>query len=125
MGEFRRDGWRYYFLLAYAIKTPIPMLLLIPLAFWHWLREREGWFREVFLLLPALAMIVLISAMADPLGVRYLLPSYPLLFIFVSRTAPLFTRSRIGMIAGIVLAAWYLSAPIRIYGLTPAPHNNS
>jgi hypothetical protein len=85
------------------------------LALWHWYRQRSGWFHEVFLLLPALAFVVLISALADPLGLRYLFRSYPLLFIFVSRTASLFTRKTAGAVAGIVLAAWYLSTPIRIY----------
>ena len=114
MGQFREGYW-YYFLVAFAIKTPIPMLLLIPLALWHWLRQRKGWFHEVCLLLPALTLFILISALADPLIMRYLLPIYPLLFIFVSRTAELFTRSRLGTVAGILLAAWYLSTPIRIY----------
>ncbi len=114
-GQFRLEGWWYYFLIAYAIKTPIPMLLLIPLAFWHWRRQGRGWFNEVFLLLPALAFITLISAMAHPLGIRYLLSSYPLLFIFVSRTAPLFSQRPAGVVAGMVLAVWYLSTPIRIY----------
>ena len=62
MGKFRAEGWWYYFLVAYAIKTPLPMLLLIPLAFWHWRRQGGGWFREAFLLLPALALVILISA---------------------------------------------------------------
>ena len=115
MGQFSTEGWWYYFLVAYLIKTPIPMLLLIPLAFWHWRKQGGEWFHEVFLLLPILSFTFLISALANPLGVRYLLPIYPLLFIFVSRTAPLFTKKRIGVVAGIVLAAWYLSAPIRIY----------
>ena len=115
MGQFSTKGWWYYFLVAYGIKTPIPMLLLIPLALWHWLRERRGWFNEVFLLLPALVFVILISALADPMGVRYLLPVYPLLFIFVSRMAKLFTRTKVTMVVGIILAAWYLSTPIRIY----------
>jgi len=115
MGQFRAEGWWYYFLVAFAIKTPIPMLLLIPLALWSWRREGKGWFPEVFLLLPTLAFTILISSLADPMGLRYLLPIYPLLFIFVSRTAPLLTRKTAGIIAGSILAAWYLSTPIRIY----------
>jgi 4-amino-4-deoxy-L-arabinose transferase-like glycosyltransferase len=115
MGQFRAEGWWYYFLVAFALKTPIPMLLLIPLALWHWGREGWRWFPEAFLLLPALALTILISALADPLGLRYLLPIYPLLFIFVSRTAPLLTRKTAGVVAGSILAAWYLSTPIRIY----------
>ncbi len=116
MGQFRQGGWWwYYFPLAYAIKTPIPMLLLIPLALWHWRKHGTGWFHEVFLLLPAASFFLLVSALAYPIGVRYLLPAYPLLFIFVSRTAPLFTRSRVGVAAGVILAAWYLSTPVRFH----------
>jgi 4-amino-4-deoxy-L-arabinose transferase-like glycosyltransferase len=115
MGQFRVEGWWYYFLVAYAIKTPIPMLLLIPLAVWQWRRQRQGWFDELFLLLPALAYFTLISALASPIGIRYLLPAYPLLFVFVSRTATLFARNAGWSTVGIVLAIWYLSTPIRIY----------
>ena len=115
MGQFRAEGWWYYFLVAFAIKTPIPMLLLIPLALWHWRRQGGQWIREAYLLLPALAHLILISALADPLGIRYLLPIYPLLFIFASRTAPLFRRRGAGAAAGIVLATWYLFTPFRIY----------
>ncbi len=115
MGQFRAEGWWHYFLVAFAIKTPIPTLLLIPLALWLWRRQGKGWFDDAFLLLPALALIVVVSAFADPMGLRYLLPIYPLLFIFASRTAQLFTRTRAGVVAGIVLAAWYLSTPLRIY----------
>jgi len=115
MGEFRTEGWWYYFLVAYALKTPLPMLLLIPLAIWHWRRQNDGWFDEVFLLLPAITLLALISAMADALGVRYILAIYPLLFIFVSRTVTLFSASRGWAVVGIILAIWYLSTPIRIY----------
>ncbi len=115
MGHFRPKGWWYYFLVAYAIKTPIPMLLLIPVALRHWRRHGGGWFHEMFLLLPALAFVALISALAYPIGIRYLLPIYPLLFIFVSRTTTLFTKKPAWVAAGIILAAWYLSTPIRIH----------
>ena len=115
MGQFRAEGWWYYFLVAYAVKTPIPMLLLIPLAVWHWRRHGGGWFNEVFLLLPAVTLFVLVSATAYQVGVRYLLPIYPLLFIFVSRTARVFTRRPVGVAAGIVLAVWYLSTPLRFH----------
>ncbi len=115
MGQFSTKGWWYYFLVAYAVKTPVPMLVLIALAIWHWYRHKAGWFNELYLLLPTVAFVALISALAPPLGVRYLLPVYPLLFTLVSRTAPLFTRRPAGVVAGIVLAAWYLSTPIRIY----------
>jgi hypothetical protein len=115
MGQFRTEGWWYYFLAAFVMKTPLPTLALIPLAFWNWARRGAGWVHEVFLLLPIVAFVILISALAPPIGVRFLLPVYPLLFIFCSGTAPLFTRRLAGVAAGIILAAWYLSTPARIH----------
>lgn len=114
-GHLRTGGWWYYFLAAFAIKTPIPLLLLIPLAFWHWWKKSSGWLDEVVLLLPAAAYVVLISAMAPNIGVRYLFPALPLLFIFISRTAPVFTQGRVSRAAGVVLVAWYLSTPLRVH----------
>jgi 4-amino-4-deoxy-L-arabinose transferase-like glycosyltransferase len=115
MGQSRLWGFWYYFPVAYLIKTPVPMLLLLPLACWHWYKRGGGWFREAFVLLPGLAYFGLISALAPDIGIRYLIPAFPLLFIFVSRTAPLFTKSRVGAIAGIALAVWYLSTPVRFF----------
>lgn len=114
-GHFRTGGWWYYFLAAFAIKTPIPLLLLIPLAFWHWWKKSSGWLDEAVLLLPAAAYVVLISAMAMNIGVRYLFPALPLLFIFISRTASVFTQGRVSRAAGVVLVAWYLSTPLRVH----------
>jgi len=113
MGQFRVEGWWYYFLVAFAIKTPIPTLVLVALAIWHWRKQGGNSVPEAFLLLPSLALFTLISALADALGIRYLLPIYPLLFIFASRVAPLFSRWPVGVVTGLVLAAWYTSIPIR------------
>jgi len=116
MGEFRAGGWWYYFLLAFLFKTPLPTLILIPPAILLMRRfAAPAVLDELFLVLPVLIYTGVTSAMADNLGIRYLLPVYPLIFIFVSRLAGLLPRFKPARIGAAVLALWYLANAIFIY----------
>ena len=89
LGEVKPGGWRTYLLIAYLVKTPIPFLLLLGASAVFFLRgRRSGWLDEAFLILPALAFFAGYSFTADNLGVRYLIPCLPFLFIFASRLSP-------------------------------------
>jgi hypothetical protein len=116
MGEFKTGGWWYYFLLAFMFKTPLPTLILILPALLLMRRYRApGFLDELFLMLPVLLYTAATSAMADNLGIRYLLPVYPLVFIFLSRLAGLLPRFKPARIGAAVLALWYLAGAIAIY----------
>ncbi len=89
-GEWRENGWWYFYLYAVAVKAPLGTLFLGGLAVW--LAWRGGRFRgavqdEVLLWLPAGAVFLLLSTqMRDQFSaVRYVLPAFPFLFIAVSR----------------------------------------
>lgn len=89
MGEMKPGGWSSYFLIAYLVKTPLPSLLLLGASVVFFFRgRRSGWLDEAFLIVPALAFFAGYSFTADNLGVRYLIPCFPFLFIFASRIAP-------------------------------------
>jgi hypothetical protein len=83
LGQYSRHGWWYYFPVAFALKTPLPVLLLI-LAGVAWAALRLGRKCEgrllVLILPPALFTCLLMLSTID-IGVRYLLPAYPFLFI--------------------------------------------
>ena len=83
-GQYSTEGWWYYFLTAFFIKTPLPTLLLLALALALTL-YRQSWRAEMWLLLPA--AVYLIASMSSPLniGYRHLLPILPLLFVHVSK----------------------------------------
>ena len=116
MGEFKEGGWWYYFLVAFAFKTPVPALLLlglwIALAVRHGMADRLG---IAFLILPAVLLTAATSALADNFGIRYLLPVYPLIFVLASQTASFFLARRSRLVMGAVLALWYLGASLWIY----------
>lgn len=116
MGEFKKGGWWYYFLLAFLFKTQVPILILLVLSLIFFKRyPSKHWLDEAFLILPILIFVTFTSAFANNLGLRYLLPIYPLLFIFISRLADFFLRNRITLAAIFLLAVWYLTNTLLIY----------
>jgi 4-amino-4-deoxy-L-arabinose transferase-like glycosyltransferase len=116
MGQFKPGGWWYYFLFAFVVKTPLPTLLLLGLSVVLLRRfPAPSGIDEAFLLLPIVVFVAATSAFADNLGVRYLLPVYPLLFVFVSRLAQAVNGPRWARGAGAVLATWYVVGALWIY----------
>jgi hypothetical protein len=116
MGEFREGGFPTYFLWVFLLKTPLPVLALLAWAAIRFARgPRRDALDEAFVLAPGLFFFAGTVAAADDMGVRYLLPAYPFLFAFASRSARDLLRSRAGRIAGAALAVWTLVTAVRIY----------
>jgi len=115
-GQFEPGGWWYYFLAAFLIKTPLPALLALLAAVATLRRYRAACpLDEAFLIVPVVVYVVATSALADDLGVRYLLPIYPLLFVFASRIAQSLASGRAARVAAAVLGLWYVSGTLAIY----------
>jgi 4-amino-4-deoxy-L-arabinose transferase-like glycosyltransferase len=99
LGEYSDHGWRYYFPVAFALKTTIPFLLLTGLSLgWAVWRGLRGDTRYLVVLIPI--VIYGGSAMfADiNIGIRHLLPLFPFLF----------------MLAGVLLDHWLSTSRNRI-----------
>lgn len=103
--ENNPSGYRYYlagsfaprfpqyFLVAMAVKsTPVELLAMLGGLALVWARRRESWRDDVYLWLPALGWIAAMSVLAVPIGVRYVLPAYALLFVLGSTLAPALLR---------------------------------
>lgn len=82
LGESSKNGWWYYFPLLILLKTPVPILLAFVLAIGVCLKYRHN--RLVGLLLAA-ALLFLLLAMSSKanLGLRHVLPIFPLLTVLV------------------------------------------
>ncbi|HEX8089140.1 MAG TPA: glycosyltransferase family 39 protein [Blastocatellia bacterium] len=88
LGSYSDTGWWYYFPVAFAVKTPLPTLLLIAFALFYTCRHRT-WRRGLPLLIPVGIYFGVCLASPFNIGYRHLLPVLPLLFIFVGQVASL------------------------------------
>lgn len=100
-GEWSTTGWWYYYPAAFALKETLPMLLLLAAGTVTIVTGRGSRDPLVlsFLVLPALGFTVLFATFTDiNLGVRYLLPAYPALFLIAAHPLA-HPCSRIGTVA--------------------------
>jgi hypothetical protein len=89
-GELSAEGWWYYHLAAFAVKTPLPLVLAAVAALLLWSSGRRNGAREYCLWIPVLVLFgANAGANSLQIGVRHVLAAYPLLMILVS---PLLAR---------------------------------
>jgi 4-amino-4-deoxy-L-arabinose transferase-like glycosyltransferase len=103
MGQLSMTGWWDYFLVALLVKETIPFLLVVAagLAAFPWKRAGRA---ELLLLLPPLLFFACFSLGRVQIGIRYVLPAFPFLAIFVSSLARLRGRRTLAIL-GVLLAA--------------------
>jgi 4-amino-4-deoxy-L-arabinose transferase-like glycosyltransferase len=114
LGEISEDGFWSYFFVAFAVKTPAPVLLLLAALTIHWLRRRERPEVNYWLVLPALIYFALAVFSRFNLGIRHLLPVYPFLFVLLAGGAAALWRGgtrpiRLGL---IVLGLWSVGSSL-------------
>ena len=113
MGQLSRNGWWYYFLVALAVKETIPCLLLLVVGLMAF-RWKQAGRKELLLLLPALLFFVVFSLGRVQIGIRYVLPAFPMLFVFASSLARLqqrWTRVAVGILLAAHAAASLRASP--------------
>lgn len=122
-GQASYDNWWYYFPAAFCYKEPLALLLLLlAAAGLLCCRPRMGFATAVCLLTPlALGLGYMLFFNRLNIGVRYLLPLYPLLFVAIGRLAlpgatarPLFKQP--GILVAALLLAWQSVSVVRANG---------
>lgn len=117
-GKHSTTGWWYDYLFAFLIKTPIPFLIFLGLSllFFKRIRHRVAVF-ECFLIIPILVLIIYFSFFNRVnIGLRYILPVFPLMHVFVSKVVRLkFKRQEIFVGTVIFLIGWYLASSLLIF----------
>jgi 4-amino-4-deoxy-L-arabinose transferase-like glycosyltransferase len=115
LGQLKQGGWWYYFLVALAFKATLATLILTLLAV---ARAFSGFINRhaEFVLLAGIGFyLVVMSVGANGLGIRYVLPIFPMLFIWVSRIAPDYWSHRIGRAVLVVLFAWHVWSAVSAF----------
>jgi 4-amino-4-deoxy-L-arabinose transferase-like glycosyltransferase len=86
LGEYSSDGWWSYFPVAFLIKTPIGSLLIIGASLVLYRSGTSYRRRDVLCLLVPVALTFMVAAQSRTnIGLRHVLPVYPLLFVLASR----------------------------------------
>lgn len=120
LGQYSVTGWWYYFPLAFAVKAPLPFLILIGLALLSlilgWRPDahlRDDW----FLLIPPLFFLLSLLFIRKNIGIRYLLPIWPFLIVFAGRlvTPGLWRTRRWLAVPLALLLGWQVAEAARIY----------
>ncbi len=124
-GSFSDDGWWYYHLVAFALKTPLPIVIGGGIAVGAWLAGRRRARREYCLFVAVLAVFVVNGAFNRlNIGVRHVLAAESLLLVLV---APLFASpiaaflssparpaATLRAVASAVALAWTVSGAARV-----------
>jgi hypothetical protein len=119
LGQYSHTGWWYYFPVAFAIKTPAGSLALILLSLLLFRLGKPFGRREfLFLLLPVLLMFLGTARAHINVGLRHILPVYPLLFVAAARVATVSFR-RVWLAPAVVGALLALTG---VSALRVAPH---
>jgi len=119
LGEYSDHGWRYYFPVAFALKTTIPFLVLTCLSFgWAVWCAWRGDKRYLVILLPI--VIYGGSAMfADiNIGIRHLLPLFPFLFMLAGVLVDHWLgtrRNRIALMVVVLIFVFCIEESVRAY----------
>jgi hypothetical protein len=112
-GQVSTAGWWYYFPEVFALKTPLGFLaaLLIAAILFVTRRDWRQWPTRAILIPAALFFVAAMAAKLD-IGIRYILPAIPFLYLFVASQL-----ARPGWIA--VLVALILCAAVETAAVHP------
>jgi hypothetical protein len=112
LGEYRTNGWWYFFPVVIAVKTPIAFLLLCLVGYFWLARQSIARIRWQEWVPGACAPMILLVCMPSriDLGVRHILPIYPLLAMVaglgLTRLIQAARARKAAAAWGLVLALW-------------------
>jgi hypothetical protein len=116
-GQFRPWFWSYY-LVCYLLKEPIPLLVLVAVGMGMVMRRAAATAMDrAFLAVPPLVFFVAYTVFSDNLGIRYLIPALPCLYLIggAGFAALVGEGGRAGRLLAVALCAWLLVGAVGIY----------
>jgi len=118
LGHWYNKGNIFYFIVAFFIKTPIPLLLLLIVGIFAVYKNTPSLDRN-FLLIPPLVYFIVALFSNLQIGLRHLLPIYPFCFIVAASSAHILKNKGVKMIF-MLLGIWYIMGSLFVW-----PHHLS
>jgi len=113
------DSWWYYYLIAVALKTPLPLLIVWILGGLAFLRVRRRFASRaaVFAVPPVLLFLNFSLIAFRQLGLRYILPMWPFLILLAGFfVEELWDRATPGVRrVALILGLWYVGESVWIF----------
>lgn len=110
-GEHSSKGFWNYYLIALFVKTPVPTLILVlagVAALFSKKIKSEYKNKIAILLVPVVIILLAASISKKQIGLRYILPVYPFLFVIASN------KKRTYLVT-IILGIWYVFSAARMF----------
>lgn len=115
LGEWTPQGRWYYNGVAFAVKTPLPLLAMLMAVPWFLRRSGLSAWEASFMIVPPLLLLVLLAGFnRAAIGLRYLLPVYPFLFLAIASLWTLASR-RSAVIGAAVVVAYYAVLALAVH----------
>jgi Flp pilus assembly protein TadD len=116
-GAYSDHGFWLYFPVAFAVKTPLPTLILFLGTVIFWGTKKIDRAKVNFLLVAVAVYFSLAVLSRLSIGVRHILPIYPFLFALIGGTVGQLWRARttVNRSAIIFLGLWCVWSAINIY----------
>jgi hypothetical protein len=120
-GNVSDSSWWYYYLAAFSLKEPLAWIALLLIALTvNLIYRRINYELILFVLFPPILFLIIISSMSVNIGIRYLLPVFPFLFLFSSSIMDpdllkKISSPRLIQLPVVICSLWYFSASAMIH----------
>lgn len=114
LGSSATTGWWYYYPVSFALKTPLPLMVLTVAAFCR--INRRPLLPTAVLLLPVVAYLAVSLPVQTNIGNRHILPIYPFLVVFAAGAGAWLADAGRDWRTGAVglLLLWQIGGTVRI-----------
>ncbi|MDP8297930.1 MAG: phospholipid carrier-dependent glycosyltransferase [Candidatus Orphnella occulta] len=113
LGKHSGEANILYFPVAFLIKTPIPLILLLIIGIFVLVKNRFT-INEYFLILPPAIYFSIAIFSNIQIGLRHILPIYPFLFIIAASSLYMFRYKAFKLVIS-VLCLWYVVSSFAIW----------
>jgi Dolichyl-phosphate-mannose-protein mannosyltransferase len=117
LGEISNEGFGLYFPIAFAVKTPLPTLLLLLVALGVVMARRRLRNDEIFLLVPVLVLFTVAVWSRFNIGLRHILPIYPFLFVWLGGAVQTIwaSENQAARFATLLVGIWLLVSSVKTF----------